>query len=83
LRLGEMPEPEVRDHDVLIAIHAASLNPLDAKIRDGEFKLICHPVGEAPRRDGGDHDQHGECRLVRSLGADVVIDYRNRISRKS
>ena len=40
LRFGEMPEPEVRDHDVLVAIHAASLNPLDAKIRDGEFKLI-------------------------------------------
>lgn len=40
LRLGEMPEPEVRDHDVLVAIHAASLNQLDAKIRDGEFKLI-------------------------------------------
>ena len=40
LRLGEMPDPEVRDQDVLVAIHAASLNPLDAKIRDGEFKLI-------------------------------------------
>jgi NADPH:quinone reductase-like Zn-dependent oxidoreductase len=40
LRLGEMPEPEVRDHDVLVAIHAASLNQLDAKIRDGELKLI-------------------------------------------
>lgn len=40
LRLGEMPEPEVRDNDVLVAIHAASLNPLDTKIRDGEFKLI-------------------------------------------
>lgn len=40
LRLGEMPEPEVGDHDVLVDIHAASLNPLDAKIRDGEFKLI-------------------------------------------
>jgi NADPH:quinone reductase-like Zn-dependent oxidoreductase len=40
MRLGEMPEPEVRDHDVLVAIRAASLNPLDAKIRDGEFKLI-------------------------------------------
>ena len=35
LRLGEMPEPDVRDHDVLVAIHAASLNQLDAKIRDG------------------------------------------------
>jgi len=40
LRLGEMPEPEVGDHDVLVAVHASSLNPLDAKIRDGEFKLI-------------------------------------------
>jgi NADPH:quinone reductase-like Zn-dependent oxidoreductase len=40
LRLGEMPVPEVRDHDVLLAIHAASLNQLDARIRDGEFKLI-------------------------------------------
>lgn len=40
LRLGEMPEPEVRDHDVLVAVHATSLNQLDAKIRDGEFKLI-------------------------------------------
>ena len=40
LRLGEMQEPQVRDHDVLVAIHAASLNQLDAKIRDGEFKLI-------------------------------------------
>lgn len=40
MRLGEMPEPEVREHDVLVAINAASLNLLDAKIRDGEFKLI-------------------------------------------
>jgi NADPH:quinone reductase-like Zn-dependent oxidoreductase len=40
LRLGEMPEPEVRDHDVLVAVRAAGLNMLDAKIRDGEFKLI-------------------------------------------
>lgn len=40
LRPGEMPEPEVRDHDVLVAVHAAALNLLDAKIRDGEFKLI-------------------------------------------
>lgn len=40
LRLGEMPEPQVRDHDVLVKIHAAALNLLDAKVRDGEFKLI-------------------------------------------
>jgi NADPH:quinone reductase-like Zn-dependent oxidoreductase len=40
LRFGDMPEPVLRDDDVLIEIHAAGLNPLDAKIRDGEFKLI-------------------------------------------
>jgi len=40
LRAGEMPEPEVREHDVLVQIHAAGVNALDAKIRDGEFKLF-------------------------------------------
>src|SRR5439155_27245070 len=40
VRLGEMPEPEVRDDDVLVQVHAASVNLLDSKIRDGEFKLI-------------------------------------------
>ena len=40
LRLGDMPEPELRDDDVLVRVHAAGVNPLDAKIRDGEFKLI-------------------------------------------
>ncbi|MCO4318768.1 NADP-dependent oxidoreductase [Phyllobacterium sp. 21LDTY02-6] len=40
LRLAEVPEPELRDNDVMVEIHAASVNVLDAKIRDGEFKLI-------------------------------------------
>ncbi|MDR3381414.1 NADP-dependent oxidoreductase [Cupriavidus basilensis] len=40
VRAGDMPVPEVREDDVLIQIHAAGVNPLDAKIRDGEFKLI-------------------------------------------
>jgi NADPH:quinone reductase-like Zn-dependent oxidoreductase len=40
LRFGEMPQPEVREDDVLVQVHAASLNQLDSKIRDGEFKLI-------------------------------------------
>ncbi|MBB5410538.1 alcohol dehydrogenase [Paraburkholderia sp. HC6.4b] len=40
LRSGDMPVPEPREDDVLIQIHAAGVNPLDAKIRDGEFKLI-------------------------------------------
>jgi len=40
LRLGEMPDPVLADHDVLVQIHAAGLNPLDAKIRDGAFKPL-------------------------------------------
>jgi NADPH:quinone reductase-like Zn-dependent oxidoreductase len=40
LGLGELPEPELRDSDVLVQVRAAGVNPLDSKIRDGEFKLI-------------------------------------------
>ena len=40
LRLGDMPEPELRDRDVLVKVHAAGVNPLDSKIAAGEFKLI-------------------------------------------
>jgi len=40
VRAGEMPDPELRDDDVLVQIHAASVNPLDLKIRDGKMKLI-------------------------------------------
>ena len=39
-RIGEMPEPELRADNVMVEIHATSLNPLDLKLRDGEFKLI-------------------------------------------
>jgi len=40
LRLGDVPDPVVGPDDVLIEIHAAGLNPLDTKIRNGEFKPI-------------------------------------------
>src|SRR5205814_1129894 len=40
VRAGEVPEPEMREDDVLIEIHAAGVNPLDSKIRDGEFKRL-------------------------------------------
>ncbi|OUS87884.1 NADP-dependent oxidoreductase [Rhodococcus sp. NCIMB 12038] len=40
VRVGEMPEPELRDDDVLVQIHAASVNPLDLRIRDGKLKPI-------------------------------------------
>ena len=40
LRLADLPEPELHDDEVLVEVHAAGVNLLDAKIRDGEFKLI-------------------------------------------
>ena len=40
LRLGETPEPKLRDDEVLVLVHAAGVNQLDSKVRDGEFKLI-------------------------------------------
>src|SRR5437870_1211732 len=38
--LAEMPEPTLRPRDVLIETHAASINPVDFKIRDGKLKLV-------------------------------------------
>jgi NADPH:quinone reductase-like Zn-dependent oxidoreductase len=40
LRSADMPMPSLRDDEVLVEVHAAGVNLLDAKIRDGEFKLI-------------------------------------------
>ncbi len=40
VRAGDMPDPELREDDVLVQIHAAGVNLLDSKIRNGEFKLI-------------------------------------------
>jgi alcohol dehydrogenase len=40
LRHGEMADPDVREDDVLVEVHAAGVNLLDAKVRNGEFKLI-------------------------------------------
>jgi NADPH:quinone reductase-like Zn-dependent oxidoreductase len=38
--IDDVPTPALRDDDVLIRVHAASVNALDTKIRRGEFKLI-------------------------------------------
>lgn len=40
LRQADMPIPELREDEVLVEVHAAGVNLLDAKIRSGEFKLI-------------------------------------------
>ncbi len=40
LRLADLPEPAVEANDVLVRVGATAVNLLDAKLRDGEFKLI-------------------------------------------
>ncbi|MHA8097816.1 NADP-dependent oxidoreductase [Aquirufa aurantiipilula] len=37
---SEIPQPTAKDHEVLIQIHATSINPLDFKLKNGEFKLF-------------------------------------------
>ncbi|MFJ8492640.1 NADP-dependent oxidoreductase [Streptomyces sp. NPDC094038] len=37
---GEIPDPPVGTEDVLLQVRAAGVNPLDYKLRDGEFKAI-------------------------------------------
>ena len=39
-RIGEVPAPAVGAHDVLVEVHASSVNVLDSKIRKGDFKLF-------------------------------------------
>ncbi|MGW6194195.1 NADP-dependent oxidoreductase [Bacillus cereus] len=40
MRMTEMPTPEINQYEVLAEIHAASINPIDFKIRDGKVKLL-------------------------------------------
>ena len=40
VRVADMPEPDLREEDVMVQIHAAGVNLLDSKIRNGEFKLF-------------------------------------------
>ena len=38
--MAEMPAPEIGEYEVLAEIHAASINPIDFKIRDGKVKML-------------------------------------------
>jgi len=40
VRIGDMPDPELGEDDVLVKIQAAGVNLLDSKIRNGEFKIF-------------------------------------------
>jgi NADPH2:quinone reductase len=38
LRLQDVPQPTPGEHDLLVEVHAAALNPVDFKIRKGAFR---------------------------------------------
>ena len=40
LQLVEVPEPLMKEDEVLVQIHAAGVNQLDSKIKSGAFKLL-------------------------------------------
>ena len=40
LRAAVIPRPEVGERDVLVEVGAASINPLDKMVRNGEFKQL-------------------------------------------
>ncbi|MGH7679209.1 MAG: NADP-dependent oxidoreductase [Gemmatimonadaceae bacterium] len=40
LRAADVPDPIVGPRDVLVRVRAASINPLDKMVRNGEFKLL-------------------------------------------
>jgi NADPH:quinone reductase-like Zn-dependent oxidoreductase len=68
LRAARVPVPTIGPRDVLVRVSAASINPLDRLIRDGEFKLVLKY--KTPFVLG--HDAAG---VVTQVGADVP-DYR-------
>jgi NADPH:quinone reductase-like Zn-dependent oxidoreductase len=40
LRAAQVPDPTIGPRDVLVRVRAASINPLDKMLRNGEFKLL-------------------------------------------
>ncbi|WP_327097655.1 NADP-dependent oxidoreductase [Nocardia vinacea] len=64
LRAADVPEPSVGRRDVLVQVRAASINPLDKMVRNGEFKQLLKY--KRPFILG--HDVSG---VVSEVGADV------------
>lgn len=40
MQLVDIPEPNIGENEVLVAIHATAINQLDNKLKEGEFKLL-------------------------------------------
>ena len=64
LRAADVPDPKVGPRDVLVRVRAASINPLDKMVRNGEFKQLLN----YPRPFTLGHDVAG---VVTQVGAEV------------
>lgn len=64
MKLGELPDPVPRAGEVLVAVRAASVNPVDWKVRRGEMKALS---GRPPKILGTDL-----AGTVAALGAGVT-----------
>ena len=40
--MEELPLPQPKDDEVLVRIHAASVNPVDFKIPESKYQMIKH-----------------------------------------
>lgn len=40
LKVGNLPTPKLGSCDILVKVHAASVNPIDFKLRDGKLRLL-------------------------------------------
>ena len=40
IQLGDQPKPAINSDEVLVMVHAASINPLDLRMVEGEFKAV-------------------------------------------
>ncbi|MBK5569019.1 zinc-binding alcohol dehydrogenase family protein [Ensifer sp. SSB1] len=59
----ELPKPEPKGHDILVAVHAAAVNPVDVKMRAPKDK-----IEEPPRVLGWDASG-----IVEAVGPDVTL----------
>ncbi|MBS1122790.1 MAG: Alcohol dehydrogenase zinc-binding domain protein [Deltaproteobacteria bacterium] len=64
MTFGELPDPEPRAHEVLVAVEASSLNPVDWKVRLGDHKVLSG--SRFPKIFGGDY-----AGVVQQVGAKV------------
>jgi len=68
LEVGEIDPPDVEDEEILIKVHASSVNPLDWKIRRGDIRIL---TGSKPPLVLG-HDYAG---VISQIGKSVS-DYK-------